>query len=141
VEQRVQALSDVYEGSRQAIEQIAKRDQNGFPYIRIDTSHEPTRNELRRAITAINPTHGTVIIRNKTNSSQAVAVNDTTYDVLANSERPVDVPYGPFQVRTSNDRTLNWDFSYPRTTAVVNIVMKPRPITSASVPTYVTYVW
>jgi hypothetical protein len=141
LEERVQALSDVQEGNRQVIEQIAQRDRDGISFLRIDTSHEPTRSELRRAITETAPTRGIVIIRNKTNSNQAVAVNDTTYDVLANSERQVDVPYGPFQVRTSNDRTLNWDFSYPNTTAVVNIVIKTRPITTVSAPMYVTYMW
>lgn len=140
LEEKVQTLSDGQESGRQALAQIAKRDNDGNSFLRIDASHEPTRRELRNAIEAVAPEIGTVIIHNKTNSTQAVDINGRTYDVIADSKRPVEVPYRHFDVRTSNNRSLRWGFNYPKRIAFVDIVYAPPLATSTSVPTYLTYV-
>jgi hypothetical protein len=122
LEEKVQALSDAQESGQQALQQIARLDKDGKSYLRIDASHEPTRTELRDAIIEASPKTGTVIIHNKTNVTQSVAVNDMTFDVLANSKREVSVPYRNFEVRTSNNRSLKWNFNYPKAESVVDII-------------------
>jgi hypothetical protein len=129
LEKRVNALSDAQQSSQQALHQLADIDQDGKYYARLDPSHEPTRVALRDAISAASPTTGTVVLYNKTNSNQNVVVNDTTYVVVANSKRPVSVPYGSFEVRTCNNRLLRWSFTYPQTQSVIDIV-------DTSAPTY-----
>lgn len=122
LEEKVQALSDAQESGQQALQQIARLDKDGKSYLRIDASHEPTRAELRDAILEASPKTGTVIIHNKTGVTQSVAVNDMTFDVLANSKREVSVPYRNFEVRTSNNRSLKWNFNYPKAESVVDII-------------------
>jgi hypothetical protein len=138
LEERTTALSDVVDSSRQALDQLAKTDKNGTSYLRIDASHEPTRMELRSAIETSTPEYGTVTLNNKTDHTQAVSVNGVTYDVVANSKRSIDVPYRAFEVRTASNRTLNWDFQFPKTTRVVDIdyVTKPATPTTASTSSY-----
>ena len=131
LEEKVKALSDVQESGRQALEQIAKRDKDGTSYLRIDASHEPTRNELKKAISQIAPKVGTVVIDNKTDYAQSVVVNGTTYEVLARSKKPVPVAYRNFEVRTSNNKVLYWDFAYPKTRAVVDIKEIPNWMVAA----------
>jgi hypothetical protein len=137
LENKAAAMSDVVEGSRQALDQIAKSDKNGKSYLRIDASHEPTRLELRDAIEKSTPERGTVMLNNKTSYTQSVSVNGVTYEVVANSKRAIDVPYRGFDVTTSSNRTLHWDFQFPKATRVVDIdyVTSPAP-TIASTSNY-----
>ena len=121
LENKAAAMSDVVEGSRQALDQIAKTDKNGKSFLRIDASHEPTRLELRDAIEKSTPERGTVMLNNKTPYTQSVSVNGVTYEVVANSKRAIDVPYRGFDVTTSSNRTLHWDFQFPKNTRVVDI--------------------
>jgi hypothetical protein len=145
LEQQVRTLSDVHEANRQVIEQLAKRDKSGKPYLRIDASHEETRHELRRAIEESAPQTGRVIIRNTMNTDQPVAINGTTYDVLANSEREVSVPYGDFRVKVRNKPCQTRSFSFPRSEAVVTVVPEQATTTTVhtvgSAPSYWTYAW
>jgi hypothetical protein len=132
-------LSDLQASDRQALEQIAKKDDTGKSYIRIDASHEPTRNELRRAMIESSPKTGTVIIRNTMNTDEPVAINGKTYDVLAKTEREVAVPYGDFRVKVRNKPCQTRSFSFPKTETVVTIV--PETTQTVSPPTYVSYIW
>jgi hypothetical protein len=139
LEDKAATMSDVVEGSRQALDQLAKTDKNGKSYLRIDASHEPTRLELRDAIEKSTPERGTVMLNNKTPYTQSVSVNGVTYDVIANSKRAIDVPYRGFDVTTSSNRTLHWDFQFPKNTRVVDIdyVSSPADSNSAPANTYV----
>jgi hypothetical protein len=120
------------------LDQLAKTDKNGTSYLRIDASHEPTRVELRDAIEKSTPDRGTVMLNNKTDYTQSVSVNGVTYEVVANSKRAIDVPYRAFEVRTASNRSLNWDFQFPKATRVVDIdyVTRPTVPSTASTSTY-----
>jgi hypothetical protein len=121
LEEQFTGLSNAQKSNQQALEQLAKRDKDGNSYLRIDASHEPTRNELKKAIDDIAPTHGTLVINNKTSSTESVSVNGKTYDVLGNSSRELAVPYKTFVVRTSNNAAYTANFNYPKTTAFVDL--------------------
>jgi hypothetical protein len=95
----VEALSDIHSEDRAQLEQLAKQDKNGRSYLRLDASHEDSRNEIRQAISQSVPKVGRVRIYNELTHDQPIVINDVTYNVIARSSFDVNVPLGDFLVR------------------------------------------
>lgn len=143
LEEQVRVLSDYRGEDRAMLEQLAKMDKNGRSYVRLDTSHAPTRNELRRAVSASVPTYGVVTIVNKMGHDQTIAINGKTYDVIVDTDRDVRVPVGEFRVKLPNQQTLVRYVGLPHYQA--NVVIRPQyqwatPINVVTYSTPLTYI-
>lgn len=139
----VDSVTDLQVEDRELLDQLSQRDENGRSYLRIDASHEPTRLELQRAIDATIPDDGMVIVDNKMNSAQLIAINGTTYEVLGNTDRRIPVPLGPFKVQLRNQSETRF---FPPKKYEATVTIQPQwvaPIVThwiSAGPTYYSYV-
>jgi uncharacterized protein YlxW (UPF0749 family) len=136
----IQALSDIHEEDRAQLAQLAKRDKNGRSYVRLDTSQEPMRRELLRAVKGVVPATGIVTIDNQMHSEQLIAINGKTYEVMAQTTRDVPVEYGQFRVRLPYQKTEVRHFDFPNETAVVRIQPAETVRWISNSPIYYDYV-
>jgi hypothetical protein len=138
------ALTDLQLEDRAQIDQVAKRDSNGRSFIRLDASHAPTRLELRQAVEASMPDQGTVTVVNKMATAQVIAVNGTSYEVLANTYREIPVPLAPFKVQLRNQQPETRFFPPKQEAATVTIQPQPSaPVVTEwinTTPVYYSYV-
>jgi hypothetical protein len=128
LEKKITAL---FEGQREhdiQIGDIAKKDNSGRSYIKLDTQHDPTKRELQSAIVAVTPTEGTVIIDNQTDRDEYVVVNGTQYFVMRQSKFPVkDVPVGKYTYRARGERDKTGVLLPNGKADVISIVRQPSP--------------
>jgi hypothetical protein len=131
------ALSDLQAEDRAQLEQLAKKDGKGRSYLRLDASHEPTRQELNRAIAASAPTHGIVTIDNRMGTDQTVAVNGTSVDIIAGTKRDFSVPIGDFTVQLKGQRAQIKYVGAPHYATIIPI--RPEPVSTYT--TWRLYSW
>lgn len=99
---------------REQLRQLMLRDKDGQSYVRIDASHEPTRRQLKRAMELTVPDHGTLVLRNRMGYDILVAVNNTTYEVMAQTDREVLVPIGDARVKVQGQEAVYRQVGFPK---------------------------
>jgi hypothetical protein len=118
----VAAISDIQVEDRVQLDQLAKTDKNGRSYLRLDASHEDSREEIRQAISKSVPSTGRVTIYNEMANDQLIAINNETHKVLAKSRTTIDVPLGDFTVRLAGQSPERRSVGLPNFETNVTIV-------------------
>ena len=117
---RVDGISDLQLADRDELHQMSEK-ADGKRFVRFDTTHEPTKRELQRAITESSPTHGTVRIVNKMGTDQTFSLNGETHRVLAGDFIKLDVRMGEFSVRLPGQQAKSHFVGMPTNTTTVTI--------------------
>lgn len=142
LEMKVEAVTNLQVEDRAQLHEIAQQDKDGRSYLRLDTSHEPTKLQLRQAMNEVAPTTGELTVRNDTDYGRYISINGETKFVMGRDFIKVSVPVGELRYRIHGEAAQTKYLGYPGYSGEIRLTPKVvRYEWISSTPLYGTYVY